>query len=71
MKALKFYDQEGVPFELYLDHEKQAIMLQVDDLENPENTKWIEFDEDDIDDVIISLVELKNELSMIRNIHNN
>jgi hypothetical protein len=31
----------------------------------------VEFDDDDIDDLIIALVELKNELVSYRNINNN
>jgi hypothetical protein len=70
MKALKFYDKEGTPFELYMDYEKQSVMLQVDDDQNGE-CKTVEFDDDDLDDVIIALVELKNELVTYRNISNN
>lgn len=71
MKALKFYDKEGVGFELYLDYIKQSITLQIDDEELPENTRYVEIDDNDIDDIIISLAELKNELVSVRNIGNN
>ncbi|MBT1703684.1 hypothetical protein [Chryseosolibacter indicus] len=71
MKALKFYDKEGVGFELYVDYEKQSIMMQTDETENPDRFHYIEFDENDIDDIIIALVELKNEIFAIRNISNN
>jgi hypothetical protein len=71
MKALKFYDKQGVAFELYLDYENQSVTMQVEDSEAPEDVKFVEFEDDDIDDVIIALVELKNELITIRNIRNN
>jgi hypothetical protein len=71
MRALKFYDKEGVGFELYMDYIKQSITLQVDDVDLPENSCYLEIDESDIDDIIISLVELKNELIGIRNVGNN
>ncbi len=71
MRALKFYDKEGVGFELFMDYVKQSITLQVDNAEEPENSVFVEIDEADIDDIIISLVELKNELVSIRNIGNN
>lgn len=70
MKALKFYDKEGIGFELYLDYSKQSVMLQVDNPE-AEDQPLLEFDDDDIDDIIIALVELKNELVTYRNISNN
>jgi hypothetical protein len=70
MKALKFYDKEGVGFELFMDYEKQSVMLQIDDSET-EDQPCLEFDDDDIDDIIIALVELKNELVSYRNISNN
>jgi hypothetical protein len=71
MKALKFYDKEGVGFELYMDYEKQSIMMQLDDNDTPENVKFLEFDDGDIDDIIIAFAELKNELVILRNINNN
>jgi hypothetical protein len=70
MKALKFYGKEGVGFELFMDYEKQSVMLQIDDSET-EDQPCLEFDDDDIDDIIIALVELKNELVSYRNISNN
>jgi hypothetical protein len=70
MKALKFYDKEGVGFELYMDYEKQSIMLQVQDSETDDAT-FVELDDEDIDDVIIALVELKNELVTLKNFSNN
>lgn len=71
MRALKFYDKEGVGFEFYLDYVKQSITLQVDNHDVPEETSYLEIDEADLDDIIISLVELKNELTSIKNIGNN
>jgi hypothetical protein len=71
MKALKFYDKEGVGFEFYMDYEKQSIMMQLDDNDTPENVKFLEFDDGDIDDIIIAFAELKNELVILRNINNN
>lgn len=71
MRALKFYDKEGVGFEFYMDYVKQSITLQVDNPEAPEETSYLEFDESDVDDIIISLVELKNELTALRNVGNN
>lgn len=70
MKALKFYDKEGVGFELFMDYEKQSVMLHIDSCD-PEDQPVLEFDDDDIDDIIIALVELKNELVTYRNINNN
>ena len=70
MKALKFYDKEGTGFELYVDYEKQSIMMQIDS-EVADEGQLLEFDEQDIDDIIISFVELKNELTAIRNTPNN
>ena len=69
MKALKFYDKEGTGFELYMDYEKGSVVMQID----PDSGEQavVEFDDDDIDDVIIALVELKNELVTYRNISNN
>lgn len=71
MRALKFYDKEGVGFEFYLDHVKQSITLQVDNDETPEEINYLEIDESDLDDIIISLVELKNELTAMKNVGNN
>jgi hypothetical protein len=71
MRAQKFYDKEGVGYELFMDYEKESIMLIVDDQENPENSKLVEFDDHDLDDLIIALVDLKNELIAIRNMGNN
>lgn len=70
MKALKFYDQEGVAFELYLDYEQESVVLQVEEENHPE-MKRIEFDDQDLDDIIIALADLKSELMTIRNISNN
>lgn len=69
MKALKFYDNEGTGFELYVDYEKQSIMMQIDTQEG--TAQLLEFDEQDIDDIIVSFVDLKNEITAIRNISNN
>jgi hypothetical protein len=33
MRAQKFYDKEGVGYELFMDYEKESIMLIVDDQE--------------------------------------
>lgn len=71
MRALKFYDKEGVGFEFYMDYVKQSITLQVDNQGTPEETSYLEIDEADVDDIIISLVELKNELAAIKNVGNN
>jgi hypothetical protein len=71
MKALKFYDKEGTGYELFMDYEKQSVMLQIDDQAKEDRATFLEFDDDDIDDVIIALVELKNELVSYRNINNN
>jgi hypothetical protein len=71
MKALKFYDKEGTGFELYVDYEKQSIMMQIDAQEVAEDPQLLEFDEQDLDDIIISFVELKNEITAIRNSSNN
>jgi hypothetical protein len=70
MKALKFYDKEGVGFELFMDYERQSVMLHIDS-SDPDDQPVLEFDDDDIDDIIIALVELKNELVIHRNINNN
>lgn len=70
MKALKFYDKEGIGFELYLNYEKQSVMMEIDQ-EESEQPLTLEFDDEDIDDIIISLVELKNELMAQRNTINN
>jgi catechol-2,3-dioxygenase len=70
MKALKFYDKEGIGFELYADHEKQSVMMEIhSDLS--EEPQQLEIDEDDIDDIIIAFVNLKNEVAAIRNASNN
>ena len=71
MRAQKFYDKQGIGYELFMDYEKQSEMLIVYDLDNPEQSKVVEFDDDDLDDVIIALVDFKNELMAIRNIGNN
>ena len=71
MKALKFYDKEGTGYELFMDYEKQSVMLQIDDHSKEDHATFVEFDDDDIDDMIIALVELKNELVSYRNINNN
>jgi hypothetical protein len=70
MKALKFYDKEGTCFELFADHERQSVMLQID-AQNGEHSQLVEFDDEDIDDIIIAFVELKNEVIAIKNIGNN
>ena len=71
MKALKFYDKEGTGFELFADHERQSLMMQVDAAAEGEESQLLEFDDDDIDDIIIAFVELKNEIIAIKNISNN
>jgi hypothetical protein len=71
MRALKFYDKEGTGFELYLDYERESVMMEIDAADGDESTQVLEFDEQDIDDIIISLVELKNEVVGIRNSSNN
>jgi hypothetical protein len=71
MKALKFYDKEGTGFELFADHERQSVMMQIDASMQGEEPQVVEFDDEDIDDVIIALVELKNEILAIKNISNN
>lgn len=71
MRAQKFYDKEGIGYEMFIDYEKQSVMLIVDDPDDPENSKLIEFDDGDLDELIIALVDFKNELSAIRNIGNN
>jgi len=65
MRALKFYDKEGTGYEFYVDYEKQSMMLNVES--EDESLICLEIDEADIDDIIISLVELKNEIVSIRN----
>jgi hypothetical protein len=70
MKALKFYDKEGTGFELFADHERQSVMMQIDSGAG-EEVKFLEFDDEDMDDIIIALVELKNEIMAVRNISNN
>ena len=69
MRALKFYDKEGTGFELFADHERQSLMMHIDAESGP--TQLIEFDDDDIDDIIIALVELKNEVIAMKNVSNN
>ena len=69
MKALKFYDKEGTGFELFADHEKQSVMMQLDT--EGEEPQLLEFDDDDIDDIIIAFVELKNEIMAMKNFSNN
>lgn len=70
MKALKFYDKEGIGFELFADHEQQSVMMQIDaGAEGEEGL--LEFDDEDIDDIIIAFVELKNEIMAMKNISNN
>ena len=69
MKALKFYDKEGTGFELFADHERQSLMMQIDDESG--QVQLIEFDDVDIDDIIIALVELKNEVIAMKNVSNN
>ena len=71
MKALKFYDKEGTGFELYVDYDKQSIMMHVDTQEVGNDPQQLEFDDDDIDDIIIAFVELKNEITAIRNSSSN
>lgn len=71
MRAQKFYDKEGISYELFMDYEKQSVMLTVEDPENPGDDRLVEFDDDDLDHVIIALVDLKNELVTLRNIGNN
>jgi catechol-2,3-dioxygenase len=65
MRALKFYDKEGTGFEFYVDYDKQSITMQLDAHETQD--ACLEIDEQDIDDIIISLVELKNEVVAIKN----
>ena len=69
MKALKFYDKEGTGFELFADHERESVMMQVDT--EGENPQLLEFDDGDLDDIIIAFVELKNEILAIKNVSNN
>ena len=71
MKALKFYDKEGTGFELFADHERQSIMMQVDAAVEGWESQLLEFDDDDIDDIIIAFVELRNEITAMKNISNN
>ena len=71
MKALKFYDKEGVGFELYADHDKQSVMMQIDATIEGEEPQFIEFDDEDIDDIIVAFVELKNEIMAAKNASNN
>lgn len=71
MKALKFYDKEGTGFELFMDHERQSVMMQIDAAAEGEEAQLLEFDDEDIDDIIIAFVELKNEITALKNIGNN
>jgi hypothetical protein len=71
MKALKFYDKECTGFELFADHEKESVMMQVDLGDDAGTSVTLEFDDDDIDDIIIALVELKNEVIAMKNVGNN
>jgi len=71
MRALKFYDKEGIGFELYADHEKQSVMMQVEASAEGDDPQVLEFDEEDLDDIIIALVELKNEVIAVKNMYNN
>jgi hypothetical protein len=71
MKALKFYDKEGTGFELFADHEKQSVMMQIDTETEGAEAQLLEFDDEDIDDIIIAFVELKNEIMAMKNISNN
>lgn len=41
------------------------------DTEADGETQFIEFDDEDLDDIIIAFVELKNEIMAIRNVNNN
>jgi hypothetical protein len=69
MKALKFYDKEGTGFELFADHERGSVMMQIDT--EGQEVQFLEFDDEDVDDVIIALVELKNEVTAMKNVSNN
>jgi len=71
MKALKFYDKEGTGFELFADHERQSIMMQVEAAAEGEESQLLEFDDDDIDDIIIAFVELRSQIMATKNISNN
>jgi hypothetical protein len=71
MKALKFYDKEGTGFELFADHERQSVMMQIDTETEGAEAQLLEFDDEDIDDIIIAFVELKNEIMAMKNISNN
>lgn len=71
MKALKFYDKEGTGFELFADHERQSIMMQIDAAAEGGESQLLEFDDDDIDDIIIAFVELRNEITAMKNVSNN
>jgi hypothetical protein len=70
MKALKYYDKEGVGFELFIHYEKQSIMLLIDGSESCEQPV-LEFDDQDIDDIILAIAELKKQLSTYKNISSN
>lgn len=68
MKAHKFYDKENKGFELFLNEEKESIMMAICEdpntvLTNENNVTFLEFDKADIDDILISLADLKNELT--------
>ena len=71
MKALKFYDKEGIGFELFADHEKHSVMMQVDAAAEGEESQLLEFDDEDLDEIIIAFVELKNEVTAVKNMYNN
>lgn len=71
MKALKFYDKESTGFELFADHENQSVMMQIDAKAEGEEAQLLEFDDEDIDDIIIAFVELKQEIMAMKNISNN
>lgn len=71
MKALKFYDKEGTGFELFADHEKESIVMHVDAAAEGGESQLLEFDDDDIDDIIIAFVELRNEIMAMKNVSNN
>jgi hypothetical protein len=66
MRAIKFYDKEGIGFEIYLHYEKESIMVQIDDPNDPLNSTFLELDESDLDDIIIAITDLKNELHHLK-----
>jgi hypothetical protein len=70
MKALKFYDKEGIGFELYADHERQSVMMEINS-DFSDEYQQVEFDDEDIDDIILAFVTLKNEIRSVRNVSNN